>query len=105
MAIRSPGSSSATSYPRWPSTTPSSHPACAARVTATHPPGGYDKKAMVNDVHDLLVRIGHDKDIRLVGHDIGMTVAYAYTAAHPHDVAKLMLAKRSLGPSTTPSPH
>ena len=47
------------------------------------PPNGYDKKTLAGDVHGLLVQIGHDKDIRLVGHDIGLMVAYSYAAAHP----------------------
>src|SRR6202034_1510686 len=36
------------------------------------PPTGYDKKTLAADIHGLLVQIGHDKNIRLVGHDIGL---------------------------------
>jgi pimeloyl-ACP methyl ester carboxylesterase len=54
---------------------------------------GYDKKTLAADIHGLLVEIGHDKNIRLVGHDIGLMVAYAYAAAHPRDVVKLVLSE------------
>jgi pimeloyl-ACP methyl ester carboxylesterase len=49
------------------------------------PGKGYDKKTMAAEIHELLVRLGKDRDIRLVGHDIGTMVAYAYAAAHPND--------------------
>src|SRR5258708_39951126 len=35
------------------------------------PPTGYDKKTMAQDVHELLVRLGHQK-VTVVGHDIGL---------------------------------
>ncbi|MER6273291.1 alpha/beta hydrolase [Streptomyces sp900105755] len=57
------------------------------------PVSGYDKKSMAADIHGLLAKIGHDKDIRLVGHDIGTMVAYSYAAAHPADVRKLVLSE------------
>jgi pimeloyl-ACP methyl ester carboxylesterase len=57
------------------------------------PPGGYDKKTLAADIHGLLVQIGRDKDIRLVGHDIGLMVAYSYAAAHRQDVVKLVLSE------------
>jgi pimeloyl-ACP methyl ester carboxylesterase len=57
------------------------------------PPTGYDKKTLAGDIHGLLVQISHDKDIRLIGHDIGTMVAYSYAAAHPRDVVKLVLSE------------
>ncbi len=57
------------------------------------PPTGYDKKTLAADIHGLLVQLGRDEDIRLVGHDIGTMVAYAYAAAHPGDVRKLVLSE------------
>ncbi|MCT9932367.1 alpha/beta hydrolase [Planotetraspora sp. A-T 1434] len=57
------------------------------------PSGGYDKKTMAADIHGLLERLGLDRDIRLVGHDIGTMVAYAYAAAHPRDVRRLVLSE------------
>ncbi|MCP2329507.1 pimeloyl-ACP methyl ester carboxylesterase [Hamadaea flava] len=57
------------------------------------PAGGYDKKTMAADIHGLLTKLGLTRDIRLVGHDIGTMVAYAYAAAHPTEVAKLVLSE------------
>jgi pimeloyl-ACP methyl ester carboxylesterase len=57
------------------------------------PPSGYDKKTLAGDIHGLLVQIRHDSNIRLVGHDIGLMVAYSYAAAHPDDVVKLVLSE------------
>jgi pimeloyl-ACP methyl ester carboxylesterase len=49
------------------------------------PAGGYDKKTLAGDVHGLLGGLGLNHDLRLVGHDIGTMVAYAYAAAHPDE--------------------
>jgi pimeloyl-ACP methyl ester carboxylesterase len=57
------------------------------------PPTGYDKKTLAADIHGLLVQLGHHKDVRLVGHDIGLMVVFAYVAAHPDDVVKLVLSE------------
>ena len=57
------------------------------------PATGYDKKDLAADIHGLLAQIGHDHDIRLVGHDIGTMVAYSYAAAYPREVTKLVLSE------------
>ncbi len=57
------------------------------------PAGGYDKETMAADIHGLLVKIGLNRDIRLVGHDIGTMVTYAYAAANPTEVKKLVLSE------------
>jgi pimeloyl-ACP methyl ester carboxylesterase len=57
------------------------------------PVGGYDKKTMAADVHALLLHLGLAKDVRLVGHDIGSMVAYAYAAQFPEDVRRLVLSE------------
>src|SRR6267154_1245601 len=51
---------------------------------------GYDKKTAAVDIHGLVESLGF-KDIYLVGHDIGMMVAYAYAAQFPSEVKKLAL--------------
>ena len=50
---------------------------------------GFDKKTAV-DIHELVKSLGY-KDIYLVGHDIGLMVAYAYAAQFPAEVKKLAL--------------
>ncbi len=57
------------------------------------PPAGYDKKTLAADLHGLLTNLGLDRDLRLVGHDVGTMVAYAYTAAHPDRVSRLVLSE------------
>jgi pimeloyl-ACP methyl ester carboxylesterase len=57
------------------------------------PAGGYDKKTLAGDVYGLLVQLGLDRDVSLVGHDIGTMVAYAYAAAHGDQVRKLVLTE------------
>jgi pimeloyl-ACP methyl ester carboxylesterase len=43
---------------------------------AAKPASGYDKKTMAVDIHELARLLGFDH-IRIVGHDIGLMVAYA----------------------------
>ncbi|MEV5388346.1 alpha/beta hydrolase [Streptomyces sp. NPDC052721] len=57
------------------------------------PATGYDKKSMAADIHGLLQKLGRTDDIFLVGHDIGTMVAYAYAAAYPGEVSKLVLTE------------
>jgi pimeloyl-ACP methyl ester carboxylesterase len=53
--------------------------------------GGYDKKTMARDVRELVRHLGHDKPVAVVGHDIGLMVAYAYAAQYPADVSRVVL--------------
>ncbi|MEU0154908.1 alpha/beta fold hydrolase [Micromonospora fulviviridis] len=57
------------------------------------PADGYDKKTVAADLHGLLTGLGLVEDIRLVGHDLGTMVAYAYAAAHPDRVSRLALTE------------
>ncbi len=54
------------------------------------PRGGYDKKTLAQDIHALVHQLGFDQAI-VVGHDIGLMVAYAYAAQYPTDVPKIVL--------------
>jgi pimeloyl-ACP methyl ester carboxylesterase len=51
---------------------------------------GYDKKTMAQDIRELVHKLGH-KQVMLVGHDIGLMVAYAYAAQYPGEVSKVVL--------------
>jgi pimeloyl-ACP methyl ester carboxylesterase len=51
---------------------------------------GYDKKTMATDMRELVQKLGH-KQVVLVGHDIGLMVAYAYAAQYPDEVRKVIL--------------
>jgi pimeloyl-ACP methyl ester carboxylesterase len=50
------------------------------------PEGGYTKKAMAQDIHALVKSLKYDR-IRLVGHDIGLMVAYAYAAQYADETS------------------
>jgi len=54
------------------------------------PDDGYTKAAMAQDIHALTKSLEYDR-IRLVGHDIGLMVAYAYAAQYPSEVDRLVL--------------
>jgi pimeloyl-ACP methyl ester carboxylesterase len=54
------------------------------------PPDGYTKAAMAQDIHALMVKLGYPR-VRIVGHDIGLMVAYAYAAQYPSEVDRIVL--------------
>lgn len=57
---------------------------------SSRPASGYDKKTIAADIHELVKSLGVQK-IDLVGHDIGLMVAYAYAAQYPSEVERLAL--------------
>ena len=54
------------------------------------PASGYDKKTMAQDIHAMVQQLGYHK-VKLVGHDIGLMVAYAYAAQYPDEVVSVTL--------------
>jgi pimeloyl-ACP methyl ester carboxylesterase len=54
------------------------------------PPAGYTKAEMAQDIHALTRKLGFEKT-RIVGHDIGLMVAYAYAAQYPKEVDRIAL--------------
>jgi pimeloyl-ACP methyl ester carboxylesterase len=54
------------------------------------PDSGYEKKQLAEDVHALVGGLGL-KSVKVVGHDIGLMVAYAYAAQYSHDVDSVVL--------------
>ena len=54
------------------------------------PAGGYTKAEMAQDIHALAQKLGYER-IRIVGHDIGLMVAYAYAAQYPNEVDRIVL--------------
>lgn len=57
---------------------------------SSRPPSGYDKKTAAVDIRELVKSLGYGR-IDLVGHDIGLMVAYAYAAQYPGEVDRLAL--------------
>jgi pimeloyl-ACP methyl ester carboxylesterase len=58
--------------------------------SSAKPADGYDKKTMAVDIHELVKSLGFDR-ARVVGHDIGLMVAYAYAAQFPQETDRLVL--------------
>jgi pimeloyl-ACP methyl ester carboxylesterase len=54
------------------------------------PADGYTKAAMAQDIHALTNKLGYER-IRIVGHDIGLMVAYAYAAQYRSEVDRIVL--------------
>src|SRR5437879_971118 len=57
---------------------------------SSKPESGYDKKNMAVDIHDLTLSLGF-KRASIVGHDIGLMVAYAYAAQFPQETERVVL--------------
>jgi len=54
------------------------------------PAAGLDMKSAANTIHALARKLGVEK-ARVVGHDIGLMVAYAYAAQFPSETEKLVV--------------
>ena len=57
---------------------------------SSKPETGYDKKNMAVDIHGLTTSLGFHR-VSVVGHDIGLMVAYAYAAQFPEGTERLAL--------------
>jgi pimeloyl-ACP methyl ester carboxylesterase len=57
---------------------------------SANPQSGYDKVNMAVDIHELIVSLGLER-ISIVGHDIGLMVAYAYAAQFPQATERVVL--------------
>jgi pimeloyl-ACP methyl ester carboxylesterase len=57
---------------------------------SSKPESGYDKKNMAMDIHELITSLGLGR-ISIVGHDIGLMVAYAYAAQFPQATDRAVL--------------
>jgi pimeloyl-ACP methyl ester carboxylesterase len=58
--------------------------------TSSRPDSGYEKKNLAQDIHALVKAKGYPK-VKIVGHDIGLMVAYAYAAQYPDEVESIAL--------------
>ena len=64
---------------------------------SSKPPTGYDKRTMASDIHRLLHKhLRIDGPVAMVGHDIGMMVAYAFASSFPDSVERLVLMEAPL---------
>jgi pimeloyl-ACP methyl ester carboxylesterase len=67
---------------------------------SARPPSGYDKKNMAVDIHELIASLRFDR-VRIVGHDIGLMVAYAYAAQFPEGTERVVLMD-AFSPASAP---
>ncbi|MGX9568972.1 alpha/beta fold hydrolase [Pseudomonas sp. CFBP 5748] len=51
---------------------------------------GYDKKSMAHDLHELVSSL-NIKRVDVVGHDMGLIIAYAYGALYPDETKRIIL--------------
>jgi pimeloyl-ACP methyl ester carboxylesterase len=59
------------------------------------PEGGYNKKTMATDIHELVKQL-HFNKASVVGHDIGLMVAYSYAAQFRSEVKKLVMMEATI---------
>jgi pimeloyl-ACP methyl ester carboxylesterase len=57
---------------------------------SSKPHAGYDKNTLAQDIRALVTSLGFDRAI-IVGHDIGLMVAYAYAAQFPDAAERVVL--------------
>lgn len=57
---------------------------------SSKPKSGYGKQNLAVDIHELVRSLGI-RSVSIVGHDIGLMVAYAYAAQYPSDTEKVVL--------------
>lgn len=60
-----------------------------------HPEGGYDKRTVAEDIHQLVKSLGYDR-IFLIGQDMGGPVSYAYAAAYPDEVKRFVFIESAV---------
>jgi pimeloyl-ACP methyl ester carboxylesterase len=66
------------------------------------PRAGYDTASLASDMVGLMSAFSHDR-FAVVGHDIGMWVAYALAADHPQRVSRVAMAE-AIVPGLSDSP-
>jgi pimeloyl-ACP methyl ester carboxylesterase len=69
---------------------------------SSRPESGYDTETVANDLSDLMRRLGVDR-YSVIGHDVGMWIAYPLAARHGNAVDKLVVTE-ALIPGITPTP-
>jgi len=61
------------------------------------PQGGYDKRTMAHDIHRLLRQhLRLDEPVAVIGHDIGLMVAYAFAQAYREETSHLVVVDAPL---------
>ncbi|MBV8099992.1 MAG: alpha/beta hydrolase [Verrucomicrobia bacterium] len=69
---------------------------------SSRPESGYDTQTMANDIHALLASLNITR-CSVVGHDIGMWIAYPLAAQYGQSIEKLVVTE-ALIPGVSPTP-
>ncbi|MDH0340736.1 MULTISPECIES: alpha/beta fold hydrolase [Chromobacterium] len=69
---------------------------------SSRPDSGYDTGAVAAALHQVMLRLGHAR-YQVVGHDVGMWLAYALASDHPSVVSRLALTEAVI-PGLAPAP-
>jgi pimeloyl-ACP methyl ester carboxylesterase len=72
------------------------------------PLDGFDVGTVAEDIRQVIAQLGRSEEkVRVVGHDVGSAVAYAWAAAHPEQIEQLVLMEglpAGLEPSAAATP-
>ncbi|PTU64388.1 alpha/beta hydrolase [Chromobacterium sp. Panama] len=69
---------------------------------SSRPDSGYDTGAVAATLRQVMSRLGHER-YQVVGHDVGMWLAYALASDHPGVVSRLALTEAVI-PGLAPAP-
>jgi pimeloyl-ACP methyl ester carboxylesterase len=70
--------------------------------SSSRPESGYDTQTAANDIHALMRELGVSR-YAVIGHDVGMWIAYPLAAGHEQAVDKLVMIEATI-PGVTPWP-
>jgi len=62
---------------------------------SSRPTSAYDSKTCADDLHGLMTQLGHAR-FNVIGHDVGMWIAYALAADYPEKVERLAVMEAVL---------
>lgn len=62
---------------------------------SNRPAAGYDTDNVAKDLHELMQSLGHRR-YSVVGHDIGMWIAYPLAAIYPEEVERVVLSEAGI---------
>lgn len=69
---------------------------------SSRPNGGYDTQTAASDISELMTKLGVSR-YSVIGHDVGMWIAYPLAAQHGRAIDKLVVTE-ALIPGVTPTP-
>lgn len=62
---------------------------------SNRPLSGYDTDNVARDMHELMQQLGHPS-YQVVGHDVGMWIAYSMAANYPAEISRVVLSEAGI---------